>query len=281
MITRRTALKGAASVMALGFSPASADDPTALRSHAPDYATETYSYSGKTRVHPSAVSSANTKVVLLLGQSQGCNLGSSHTIVNSNTLYNLSLENGAIYAAADPLLSTTGTGGCVLTRLYDGLVTSGYCSKALLLSINIGSTGLAEWLPGGIVHYRMAAAAKRLLNVGLPPTEILWMQGETDNIRNTSKATYIAGIQTIRSHLDSLGLTAPMWIAKETWVEGAVDANVQDAQTEVVNGTTIKAGPNFDTMDGSYRGTSGAAGTDFDDDGVTEAAVRWAAILDP
>lgn len=247
------------------------------------YQIESYNYTGRTQVHPDTAKTGNYQAFICWGQSQGTNLGATpHTVTNPTLHFNISLQNGGIYQAADPLLSIPNAGGSIWAQLGDALIDNADYDRVIWLPTNIGSTRIADWRNNGIVNYRIRAACSRILALGIPSNriQILSMIGESDNIDNTSQATMEAGYQEIRSLFDTFGLSSsPMWVPQETWVEGATDTNVRAAQAAVVNGTTIKAGPDFDTLDGSYRGTSGAAGTDFDDDGVAEAAVMWRTVL--
>jgi hypothetical protein len=279
-VSRRGFLAGLSGSLVIGQRNASsAPDPNAMPPHHGVYEVESYNYTGRTRVHPDTAKTGNYHAFITWGQSQGTNVGTTpHTVVNTTTLFNVSLQNGAIYQAQDPLLSIPGTGGSIWAKLGDALITNAVYDRVILLPLNIGSTGIADWRNNGVVNYRIRAGVSRLFALGIPVNRItiLAMIGESDAAAGTSQATMQAGYTEVRSIFDGFGLTSPMWVPKETWVLGASNATIRAAQTAVANGTTIKAGPDFDTLDNTNR--SGGQ-TDFNDPGVAAAAVLWRTAL--
>lgn len=255
-------------------------DPTLLLGNSP-YEQETYGYSGRTGpVYMPDVLSQSTEVLLCWGQSQGSNVASTaHTVANAGHVFNVSLDNGAVYRAADPLLSCAKSGACVYTILGDTRVTNGHCTNSLLLPLNIGSSPLSAWQAGGVLAHRIGAACTRLLNLGVTPaqTKILSMIGESDHQLGTAQADIEAGYQSVRALFDYYGFSASaMWVPLESWYSGTSSATVRAAQAAVVDGSTILQGPDFDTMDNTYRD---AGQTDFIDTGITQAAALWESSL--
>lgn len=250
-------------------------------SHGP-YQMETYNYVGRTRVHPDDAKAGNYRCFLTWGQSQGTNVGATPgTVANPTLHFNISLQDGAIYRAADPLLSIPNPGGSIWLKLGDSLITAGNYDRVIWLPLNIGSTPIAAWRAGGVCHYRLHAACSRLAALGIPASRItiLTMNGESDAAAGTTQAVMEAGYQEIRGVFDAYGLsTSPMYVPKESMVMGVTNSTIRAAQANVVNETTIKAGPDFDTLDAAtYRG--GPTGTDFSDVGVAAAAPLWKTAL--
>jgi hypothetical protein len=266
-------------VLGIG-NPASAADPNALKTNHGIYEIESYSYTSRTQIHPDTAKTGNYIAFLTWGQSNGTNVSATPGTVTNPTLhFNVSLQNGGIYRAIDPLLSVPGAGGSVWLKLGDSLITAGNYDRVIWMPLNIGSTPIAEWRAGGVVNYRLRAGVSRLLALGIPSNKIiiLSMIGESDNLANTAQATMEAGYQEIRTAFDAYGLSSsPMYVPLETWATGTTDATVRAAQTAVVNGTTIKAGPDFDTLDATNR-TGG--NTDFNDTGKDAAAALWKTAL--
>jgi hypothetical protein len=97
--------------------------------------------------------------------------------------------------------------------------------------------------------------AARLARAGLTPNAILWGQGESD-LMATSQADYttrlLSLIATFRTYWAST--TIPIFIAKESYINGFVDSNVTNAQASVVNPSLgILAGPDADARTAAYR----------------------------
>jgi hypothetical protein len=198
LLSRRSLLAGLSGSLMFGRGVASATDPHALpTTHAP-YEIESYDYSSRTREHPDTAKTGNYRCFITWGQSQGTNLGSTPGTVTNPTLhFNISLQNGAIYRAIDPLLSIPHQGGSIWLKLGDSLITAGNYDRVIWLPLNIGATGIAQWISGGVVNYRIRAACSRLQALGIPSnkTTILSMIGETDNGLNTAQATMEAAYQ--------------------------------------------------------------------------------------
>jgi hypothetical protein len=276
LVSRRGFLAGCTSNAAmLGFSPASAADPNAMPRNHGVYEVESYNYAGRSRVHPDEAKSGNFRCFITWGQSQGTNVAPTPgAVLHPNQHFNISLDNGAIYRAADPLLSAPGNGGSIWLKLGDAMIAAGYVERPIWLPLNIGSTPIGAWTPGGVCAYRIRAACSRVRALGIPPerTTILSMTGESDALFGTPQAVVQMGYSQIRAAFDAYGFSAsPMHVPQESWINGAPNTDVRNAQLAIVNGTTIKGGPDFDTLDNSYRGS----GTDFNAAGVAAAAALW------
>ena len=255
----------------------SQSDPNMLQSVVP-YVQETYSYAGRTQVNPATAKTGNYRAFLCWGQSQGTNVSTTpHTVTNPTKHFNVSLQNGGIYQAADPLLSVAGTGGSIWATLGDSLITAGNYDNVIWLPVNVGSTAIVEWRNNGVCVHRIRAAVSRLFALGIPASNItiLAMIGESDANAGTSQATMQAGFTEVRSIFDNVGLTSAMYVPLESWFSGASNSTIRAAQAAVVNGTTIKSGPDFDTLNNTNRG----GGTDFNDTGVAAAAGLWKTAL--
>ncbi len=66
-------------------------------------------------------------------------------------------------------------------------------------------------------------------------------------------------------------LPAVRWFpAKETWLAGSVSAAIQNAQVSLVDGLTVFAGPDMDSMNATFRV---ADNTHLNDAGAAQAAL--------
>jgi hypothetical protein len=121
---------------------------------------------------------------------------------------------------------------------------------------------------------RIVAALNRLSARGLSPSAILWGQGESDH--GIAQATYQADLTTTIGISRTAGYAGPWFIAKQSMLSGATDANVQAAQIAMVNHPSgIWAGPDADSIGTGSR----SDGTHFNDTGSDTYAGLWQTAL--
>lgn len=296
--TRRTALSmflGAMGRLSLGqvnaqTGPAASDE---FALHPSIRGSDATTLSGKTSADPLA------GVVLLIFAGQSTNSCS----VNSNYLgstagiYNSSIAHaGAIFNAADPLLSTDITKGHHGLYLARGLIDDGIASKVIIGLTAFGGSYCADHCPGGGVvggvfagtspgdlAYRIELMALCLKNVGLfdVRTVIDWQQGEWDSDNtSTTQANYTTSLNGVIAEYKRVGLLRPgnvMFINKCTRItETSTNRNnIRNAQAGAVDGNLVRAGADIDTLDSSYR----YDGTHFTAAGAAaQAALKKVAI---
>lgn len=219
-------------------------------------------------------------VLLTSGQSNMASVApTAYTPSNPTVLDNFNVFNGLNYAAADPMLgstwhSTLGSGGVSL-RVADLLVTNGKFDRVFIVPIASGGTSIAHHRIGGILHGNPTAAMARLNSKGLTPGTtgltfaFLWGQGESDTTGATSQATYQAGLGEVLTALYATGFNGRSFINLQSWVSGSTSTNVRNAQAAVVNGTTIFAGADADSLTAASRQ---ADNTHFNDAGMASLA---------
>lgn len=255
---------------------------------------------GKT-LASSVIDTTKVNVVLIIaGQSLNANQAPSlYTPTNTGHVFNFNVEDGATYAAVDPLLGTSngsvpplqGTGqGNFAGRLADALINAGTIQNVYLVTIAIGGSSSADWSTGPLgsgcsYRTRFAQTYNRLAARGIVPGltnttfAILWGQGEADNC-GTSQATYTANLNTIIAASRSAGFTqgsVPWFVNTETWASGSVCAAVQAAQAAVVNHpNNIWAGYNLDGLNATFRQSDN---THLNDTGAATYATGMAAAL--
>jgi hypothetical protein len=228
-------------------------------------------------------------VLICAGQSNATNVApSAYTPSNAAKLDQLSPIDGAIYAAADPLLGTSlnptlGSGNPFL-RLADSFATTLF-DRVVLVPVAVDSTPVVDW-ETGFAKDRIPVAIRRLAARGIVigtnvTIAVCWGQGEGDQIAGTSQAAYTASLNAViaASRTAGLGTTGPWFVAKQTNVNGSTSAAVQAAQAAVVNhGAGVWAGPDADALVGAA--CSGVAcrnvdGTHWSDAGSTSYAAAW------
>jgi hypothetical protein len=217
-----------------------------------------------TAVSPALVGGENTAVIITGGDSISANSVNSSYSVTQAKNHVLSIYNGGVYASLGTLLgcnTSPAAGSNYAARLADKLIVAGNYTRVILVPIAIGGTIFSRWVSGGDCFHRIGVAAARLRAQALTATHILWEQGPNDNTAGTSQVAAEAALNGIRSAFTAAGVIAPMYIAQRSKVGGVTNAAVRAAQAAVVNSTTIKAGPDNDsvsTYDGSHSDATGA-----------------------
>lgn len=193
-------------------------------------------------------------VIFTFGQSNAANHG--------QTLYSphnqvMNYYAGELYEAKDPLIGATGNRGCVWTRLADKMIDSGLAEKVTIISIAIGATDIASWSEGGILYDKFIQAIEKMKDDNINPDYILWHQGESDNIANTSADDYMSRFESIRNAFRSRGIDAPIFIAVASYHPDCVsdtcngnDENIRKAQKDLARKyKDIFLGPDTDKLD--------------------------------
>lgn len=213
----------------------------------------------RTIVYP-RLANERTAVIGILGQSNAANWGTgSYTPVNAK-VHNLSVYDGGVYAAKEPLLGANGGKAGFGIRLADKLITHNKYDRVILAPFAVGGASVEEWsrTANGTLNHRIGVFKRRLDSQGLAATHILWHQGETDYSLGTTQAAYTARLMEVIQTFRDLGINCPFYVAKASWTNGSVSAAVIAAQGAVVSpGNNIYAGPNTDTIGLVYRDAEG------------------------
>lgn len=232
------------------------------------------------RVQVPTLSTLTNKVLVSLGQSlAGNNSSGTYSIVNS-TNHNFCYFNGATYQSKARLL------GCddsmhqenFLARLADKIITAGTVQRVVLCPMNSDGTVIADWIPGGHSNHWITAMCNRLASVGLVPDAVMWSLGESDAQAGTSQATFQAGMTAAIATFTAGGVSCPHYLEKCTWIAGSQPAGaaaIRAAIDALVNGTTIKAGPDTDTLNNTNRQDT----THWNATGADAAAALWKTAL--
>lgn len=273
MIGRRTLLSAVPSLLCVGAAsaarvrPFSAPDPGGIYLEKANvaYTQPNADVSGKTPRALAINGAENTLIMICAGQSLAANLiADTFTPVNGSKLDNLGWYDGRNWAAANPLIGTYSTSHNFNFKIADGLISNGKFDRVIIVPVAMSGTSVNQWVndyttePTG--YYRMIqAAAKKLAAQGVTPSTpgvkflLKWNQGESDTQGATSQVNYTADFNKLVS-LCATDLPGVKWmVAKESWYIGAVSTAVQNAQTALVNGTTIFAGENMDSLDATKR----------------------------
>jgi hypothetical protein len=157
-----------------------------------------------------------TAVFLVIGQSNAANSGGQRFRAENSRV--AAYFEGTCYAAASPLLGSSGIAGEPWSAIADRLVADGRFDEVVLVPAAIGATALSEWIAGGELHpmlQQVVQDAQRHYRL----THVLWHQGETDFSMKTKEDAYIAGFRSLARDLRMWGVAAPIYVSVATRCE--------------------------------------------------------------
>jgi hypothetical protein len=210
------------------------------------------------------------EVFVTAGQSNSANHGSVTLTAADDRVSAFDLTNWS--HADDPQPIATGSGGSPWAAFGDAVAADQEVPVGLV-SVGWGGTSVEQWLPGGDLYIRLRDALETLGPDGA--RAVLWHQGETDNILNTSTADYRERLKAIiaQSRIDA-GFDIPWGVAQASFVPPAdIDQNIIDAQQQVAAHDPLNfVGALTDDLTGpKWR----PDGIHFNEMGLREHAARW------
>lgn len=128
----------------------------------------------------------------------------------------------------------------------------------MLVPNGIGGSTISQWsgeLTSSQVNVdpRFGVAVRRTLSVGLTPTVVLFMQGETDNVNGTTQASYAASGALMLASMRTVLPTTPILVGICTLYNNTVvSSGIHAAQAGLVDAPgNVLAGANTDTLTGA------------------------------
>ncbi|CAN7171411.1 sialate O-acetylesterase [Rhizobium leguminosarum] len=205
-----------------------------------------------------------TAVLVVIGQSLSVNeVPTPYVPIHGSAIDQLNIYDGKLYRAKDPLLGINVSGGTVtsqrgtwMLRMADKLVADGHFDRVIIVPMAVGNTRVEQWADSASPPYlfnKINVVGLRLRDAGLPCTAIMWGQGESDTIANTSQASYAASLKRVIAEFNHAIPNCPILVAQESYYYGNTSAAVLAAQASVVNNTTVFAGENVDLISSSGR----------------------------
>lgn len=230
-----------------------------------------------------------TAVVLVIGQSTASNEnGALHTPTNTTKVDNLNVYNGLMYQGKDPWLGCAGEIGSWLGRFADKAINAGMFARVIIEPVGIGGEPPRAWNRTGMYHHRAMIGLKRLKNLlGPSPSAntfpmVFWMlQGDVDATGDgyvTTYANYVDDFGQVHSLMAGLGINWPWYVSLTTRAMDVTQPTHRQAQTDVCNGTTIRQGPDTDTIP---TGADRPDGIHFSASGCDLVAQKWLDAIDP
>jgi hypothetical protein len=196
-------------------------------------------------------------ILITAGDSNMASVGpSAYTVTNSTVVDNLNIYDGAIYAAADPLLGAmyfTGFGpGGITARVADAFIPT--FDRVICCPCSVGGSTAAMWAAGGILYNRLPVVMKRLAARGITPATtnctfgLIYQIGANDTGAGTSQASFQASVvQTIAKAKDA-GFSGRIWIPQYSRLAGSTSSAVRAAQSALIDGVNYFDGGDIDAI---------------------------------
>lgn len=244
-------------------------------------ATLNYSTTGYTGTSCSPIEGERTAVIIVMGQSlANNNVSGSAYVPQSTKNQQLNIYDGKCYLSKSLALGVAGgQASWVHVRLADILISRGLYDRVILVPMAIGGTWASEWantVNRPWLGRRIGNVACMLQNAGLTPSFINWMQGESETSNGTSQSVYTTSLQGVIGTIRGVGITAPILMNLESWLNGYTYAPVRNAQLSMVGANGVILGANVDSLNNSYR----FDGTHLNATGAAAVATMLADIIE-
>ena len=159
-----------------------------------------------------ATEDPRTAVLFTFGQSNSAN-SVRDRYIPLGVVANFNPHDGKCYLAEDPLLGPDGSGGTVWGIVGDLLLREQDYERVLIVPVGIGGTEVARWSRDGDLHGRLRNTAEKLGFLNIRPTFVLWHQGESDVVLNTSTEDYVEWFGSMVAGIREYGIDAPIFPA--------------------------------------------------------------------
>lgn len=188
-------------------------------------------------------------VFVAIGQSNSANSSPSKIPPKfSEKIFNY--FDGKCFLASSPLLGATGDGGEFLTPLADALLNAGIYREVVIFSSGIGGTSIVRWQKDGDLNGMLLNSLSPFLE-RYQPTQVIWHQGESDFLGNTSTKAYISSFLSLKNSLSEIGISAPFFISISTQCnqrDWSIENPTSNAQKQLIKYKNIFLGANTDLL---------------------------------
>ena len=152
----------------------------------------------------------STAVVLVLGQSNAGNHAEKKYITQYPTRV-LNYYLGKCYSAESPLLGASGLEGEYLTPMADALIEGKIFSDVIIVEKSIAGSTIDRWAKGGDLFSDLVSTLNALES-RYRVTQIIWHQGESDFLSDTSTEKYRQSFLSLKETLGKIGIKAPIFM---------------------------------------------------------------------
>lgn len=216
----------------------------------------------------SAAITGRTLILITAGDSNMAAVGPTpFTPINTNSVDNLNIYDGAVYNGADPMLghslsltiNNNQPGyGSIPPRLADKIMNGNLYDRVICVPLAIGGSYTAAWATGGTLFAKIPVALRRLAARGITPSTpnctfcIVYQIGANEH--GISVNDYQANVNSTINKAKAEGFVGKVFIPKYSLLNGVVDANIQTAELGLIDNVTFFNGGDQDALTGTaYR----------------------------
>lgn len=190
----------------------------------------------------------NAAVLLAIGQSNSANSAEKKFITKYPDKV-LNYFDGKCYVASSPLLGATGMKGEFITPTADKLIESGKYESVLIVSSSIENSPISRWQRDGDLNEMLLDVIDKI-GGEYKITGIIWHQGESDYINNTSAKVYVRSFNSLVETLKEKNVDSPIFISIATKCRGGWNENnpTSVGQRQLVDNKRIFLGADTDKI---------------------------------
>jgi lysophospholipase L1-like esterase len=222
------------------------------------------------------------EVFLIAGQSYATNTNEEPLrIVDSKqrvVAYDTAKNSWAV--ANDPQPTPDGSKGGSIWPAVGELLVNELQVPIAFANVAFGGTSSQQWQPDSGLHQGLSQAGKTLGRF----RAVLWQQGESDVINQTSQRDYVANVKRIRQAAVRAWGFEPTWLlAKSThhptvYNDPESEERIRNAIDELASCPGFGAGPDTDALQGENRGDANSR-RHFSAIGQRRAGQLWYEVL--
>jgi lysophospholipase L1-like esterase len=236
----------------------------------------------KTRASISAGPLGVGEVFLVAGQSYSTNCNDERLTVGDPAERVVAWNPGTSswQVAHDPQPCPDGSdGGSIWPPCGDALVAA-LSVPVAFHNVGVGATASSQWLPGTPLFDNLTSAGVSLGQF----RAVLWQQGESDVLAQTTTPQYVANLKTIRQTATDSWRCQPLWfLAKSThhptvYDNPAGEGAIRTAYDALALEPGFRPGPDTDTLQNENRGGMQSR-RHFTGVGQRNAAKMWTDVL--
>ncbi len=157
-----------------------------------------------------------TLVLVGLGQSNAGNWGELTTGDNKREDDVIEYWQGNCYVAVSPMLGATGEGASLWPQFGQAMIQAGLAKQVLFSVFAVDGAAIGRFVPQGDLWPLWRTQLKQLREK-YPVDYYLWLQGEADFARRTSKEEYTEKFGRMRQGIEELDTSALVFVPVETY----------------------------------------------------------------
>ena len=224
------------------------------------------------------------EVFVIAGQSYATNCNDERLLVQDLmarvSVWNPKTNSWGI--ANDPQPAPDGSDGGSIWPPFGDEIANRLGMPVGLVNVAVGATSSHQWMPGGVLHQRLLETGMRTQRF----RAVLWQQGESDVLAETSTNQYVANLKQIEKEASDAWSFRPTWfLAKSThhptvYNNASGEGQIRAAIDQLCLEVPFRLGPDTDSLQGENRGDIKSR-RHFTGIGQIRAAALWSDVVLP